>query len=79
MKEKRYLKQTKSISVPESPSSRHIACRGAVRNMVNRLAFEICEEQPDAIGGEQLGERSIETDSPFPAPAMTCTFQLIAF
>ena len=65
--------------MPESPSSRHKACRGAVRNMVNRLPFELCEEQSDAIGGEQLGERSIATDSPFSAPAMTCTFQLIAF
>lgn len=64
------LYKSKSISVAENPSSKQKACSGAVRNMVNKLPFEECE-QSDTKGGKRLGERSIATDSPFSASVMT--------
>jgi len=72
-KQREKIRHTKSTSVPENPSSKQKACSGAVRNMVNRLPFEECE-QSDTKGGKRLGERSIATDSPFSASVMTCTF-----
>lgn len=47
---------------------------GAVRKMVNRLPFICQAHSPEEVGGDDFGERSIRTGSPFSDPLKIYTW-----